>query len=539
MKFRGITIAALLLLSFARAATTDSNNEDPAEIVFEKAASPVYEAKEDRYATFLRATYLHSKGALDRSLTHFQELQEAKYTHEGYIRLLFDRGDFKAVAELVDKNPQAFEENFSDNLEVRLLVAQSMLHAGHEDKAEELFQALSQGFPDNEQVAYYTIVSYIKSNDLQQALEHISDAIKRPTLRSKHFLFYFLRSKIYMMTNQPQLALASIEESLKLFPKFDRGWLFKAMLLEQQGRAKEAITGYERFLNIVGRDENVEKQLIQLLFSEQQFDKASTYLKKMKSNTPEYFFDLALIESKAKNYVKAIQFINKAIALNKNFEKAKFLKIQILLAQKEVGRVVSFVKSWLANEPSNISLLHTFKLLSKTHVKVATVIKTLEELVKRGKQSIAMLSVLADLCQATEQHEKGIRYYTSISLLAPSPGIKSRALFHMGYLYFVTGQKELVASTLESALRLQPNHPSAYNLLAYHYAQEGKQLTKALALVNQALRLKPNCHYYLDTKGCILLKLGKKRASRAFFKKALQKAPHDKVIQQHLRLSQQ
>ena len=109
----------------------------------------------------------------------------------------------------------------------------------------------------------------------------------------------------------------------------------------------------------------------------------------------------------------------------------------------------------------------------------------------------------------------------------------------MGHLYLLTKQTERVVPTLEKALNFEPVHPSAYNLLAYHYAQEGQQLANAVQLVNKALQKKPGCYYYLDTKGLVLLKMGKRKASRTFLKQALRKAPHDKVIKEHLRQATQ
>lgn len=467
----------------------------------------------------------------EKALTPIIQHQSSPYVYESLIRLHFDQGNLLAIANLAQQ--KKLEPLFKDNLEVLLMIAQAYQSTGQEKKSESLFEQLKNKYPNNDQVAYYFAIFLIQKNKLQDGLDHLSKVLENKTLKSRHFLFLFLQSKIFMMQNDPQKALASIEKSLELFPKFDRGLLMKSLLLEQMGRINQAIDGYEKFLGVVGREPNIEKQLIQLFFSQQQYAKAGTYLKKMKSNTPEYFFDLALISLKLNDYPDALSNINQCLEKKPDFEKAKLLKLEILLLLNDSKQILNFVQSWLIEDPNNNNLLQTITLLRSKRLKTDDVITLLQNVISQKKESLTLLTYLGNLYQETKNYEKSIKTFEQALALAPSrSAIKSQLYFQIGLLHFTLKNFDKMVERLEESIACK-QHPAAYNLLAYHYAQENKYLDKALALINIALQKNPSCYYFLDTKGCILLKLGKKQEAKKLFEKALQQAPHDKTLQEH------
>lgn len=124
--------------------------------------------------------------------------------------------------------------------------------------------------------------------------------------------------------------------------------------------------------------------------------------------------------------------------------------------------------------------------------------------------------------------------------VAKDDELKSKLLFQIGYIYFVTDNQEKIEPILKEAMKYKPTYPSVYNLLAYFYAKNDKNLKEALELCEQALKSDPNCYYYLDTKGYVLLKLGNVKQAMEFFEKALSLSlatmgQQDKVVLDHLK----
>ncbi len=79
------------------------------------------------------------------------------------------------------------------------------------------------------------------------------------------------------------------------------------------------------------------------------------------------------------------------------------------------------------------------------------------------------------------------------------------------------------------------------NFLAYCYAQKGDQLDEALKLIDSALKSDPKSAAFLDTKGWVLLKMGKVKEARDTLKEAADLCKKGEescyVIERHLEIS--
>ena len=62
-------------------------------------------------------------------------------------------------------------------------------------------------------------------------------------------------------------------------------------------------------------------------------------------------------------------------------------------------------------------------------------------------------------------------------------------------------------------------------------------MQQALELIEKALQEQPNNYYFLDTKGFVLLKLGRNKEAAPVLQKALQLSPDDRVIREHLNMA--
>jgi len=493
--------------------------------------------KQYSYFQYLKGTYQHAKKDYKKAFRSFQHIlskQHSVYVFDGFLRLLYNSGQFPYIAKLQEMKKKSFTKAFDKNLDIKLIFAQTYLRLGDETKASKLFTELSKDFPDNPQVAYYTAVSLIKQKKVDEAIKFINASLKKATLKNKHFLFLFLKSKIHLQRYEHANALRAIEKSLKLFPRFDRGWLFKAILMEQLGRVQDAVQGYKRFLTIVGRDPMIEKQLIQLLFAQKDYKQASEYLKKIKSDRPEYFYDLAVMEFKARHLSQSLAHVNTALAKNKNFKKAKLLKMELLLSLDKQSQALAFMKQWLLEKPKSRGAIHTFTLLRRSKIEPKKLAATLEQVIEEHPQNMNMQAALADIYTDGNDHIKALNVYNKMLPHVKHPALKSTLLFHIGFTLFTLKQYHKIESILNKAMEYEPTHPSIYNLLAYYYAVTNQKLKTALKLIDKALSAAPNRAYYLDTKGFVLHKMGQREQSIATYEQAYKIAPLDPIIKKHL-----
>lgn len=84
-----------------------------------------------------------------------------------------------------------------------------------------------------------------------------------------------------------------------------------------------------------------------------------------------------------------------------------------------------------------------------------------------------------------------------------------RFYFQVGALLERKGDEAKSIEYLEKALELKPDYDDALNHLGYMWAEKGKNLPKARAMIEQALKAEPENPAYMDSMGWVLFKLGR------------------------------
>ncbi len=98
------------------------------------------------------------------------------------------------------------------------------------------------------------------------------------------------------------------------------------------------------------------------------------------------------------------------------------------------------------------------------------------------------------------------------------------------------GDKEGALTTLEKALKDIPYDAWVKNHLAMEYADREIKLDTALNIINEAIKYQPDNSIFIDTKGWILYKMGKKEESKIEIEKSLALNPDCKDTLEHYEL---
>src|SRR5690606_1485912 len=84
-------------------------------------------------------------------------------------------------------------------------------------------------------------------------------------------------------------------------------------------------------------------------------------------------------------------------------------------------------------------------------------------------------------------------------------------------------------------VRLDPSHAAASNDLGYSWADEGRRLDEAEALIRIAVEAEPVNHAFLDSLGWVLYKRSKFEEAREYLERAIGEAVRpDPVVVDHL-----
>jgi tetratricopeptide (TPR) repeat protein len=88
----------------------------------------------------------------------------------------------------------------------------------------------------------------------------------------------------------------------------------------------------------------------------------------------------------------------------------------------------------------------------------------------------------------------------------------------------------------EKALDMDENNTTAMNSLGYILADTDMDVLRGLRLCRRAVDKKPQSPAYLDSLGWAYFKNGELLEARTWIRRALELAPHEKEIREHLRL---
>ncbi len=183
-------------------------------------------------------------------------------------------------------------------------------------------------------------------------------------------------------------------------------------------------------------------------------------------------------------------------------------------------------------QPDNLEVLRAIQTFHLQHGRLDDFIRQLEaERIRNpdNRDAVAMLvSIYADqkrLPEATQVLD------AAKAAVANDPDL----LYYVAHLYERIDQKPTTERLLEEIVGMDPHHAAASNDLGYTWADEGKNLDRAEALVRVAVEAEPDNQSYLDSMAWVEYKRGKFVEARGFLDRAIGPANRpDPVVLDHL-----
>lgn len=106
--------------------------------------------------------------------------------------------------------------------------------------------------------------------------------------------------------------------------------------------------------------------------------------------------------------------------------------------------------------------------------------------------------------------------------------------YHRGIALDRDGQWDKAEADFEEALRLAPEQPYALNYLAYSWTEKGRNLDRARAMLERAVRVRPNDGAITDSLGWVLFRQGHLQEALRLLERATELEPDDPTINGHL-----
>ena len=159
----------------------------------------------------------------------------------------------------------------------------------------------------------------------------------------------------------------------------------------------------------------------------------------------------------------------------------------------------------------------------------------LDDLIKEHPKDVRPLDALGNILRSHERYEEARGYYSRAIELVSRPTKDNWALFYSrGVCNERLKDWPSAETDFKKALVLSPDESLVLNYLGYSWVDQGRNLKQGIEYIRQAVKLKPDDGYYVDSLGWAYYRLGNLEAAVEHLERAVELRPDDPVINDHL-----
>ena len=183
-------------------------------------------------------------------------------------------------------------------------------------------------------------------------------------------------------------------------------------------------------------------------------------------------------------------------------------------------------------QPENLQVLRAMENFYLHHAKIDDFIVKLEAERTKNPDNREAVEVLVSIYADQKRVPEATRVLAAArNAVAKDPDL----LYYVAHLYERIEQKQVTEQLLQEIVAMDPHHAAASNDLGYTWADEGRNLSRAEALVRVAVEAEPDNQSYLDSMAWVEYKRGKFTEARIFLDRAIGPANRpDPVVLDHL-----
>jgi tetratricopeptide (TPR) repeat protein len=341
--------------------------------------------------------------------------------------------------------------------------------------------------------------------------------------------------RILLEAGKVDEAMASFERAITANTAFEPAYLALASMHEARHEKEQAVAVLKKYLHHVNpRNREIRHQLVRIYVDAKDYQGARKELEDLIAEDPSDLdaqLRMALIHGEQKEYPQAIDRLNAILKVRPAELKVRDYLGYLYEESKDTQKALETYTFNIQLEPNFYEghlhlgvLYYRLKRFPEANEHLGRAI------VLNPKQPEShIVQGLAYLQQ--EQYDKS----ADVFLEGIQHNPKNADLhFNLGTAYDKLNRFDDVVRAMETAIKLDPHHADALNYLGYSYAERGIRIDQALSLTKQAVALKPENGYYVDSLGWAFFKSGQLAEALVELKRAATLVGDDPVIYEHL-----
>lgn len=417
--------------------------------------------------------------------------------------------------------------------EAREALITALLELDRVEEAREHFETLftSEETRRNLDQAYLRVAAVLgRASNRTAAIDVMQSLVAlNPTLPSAHF------AMAHLMVRGGELdrALVSANEALKYRPDWEEAALFKARILLSQKEPQKARAFYESFLND-SRDANVVRlNYARFLVDQKEWEKALEEFKRVAASLPDdadTIYAVGLLSLQNNRLEEAEKYLKRALALRPQNDQARLYLGQVAEQRKRYQEAVDWYLTVKQGD-------YYFEAQSRLGVTLAK-----QGDLDSARQHLNGVKVQNDpqRVQVALAHEQILRdarkFNEALSVLNEAiktvPGDKD-LLYARALVAEKLNKLDITERDLREILKKDPKNVNALNALGYTLTDRTTRYDEAHELLQQAMSLKPDDAFIMDSMGWLQYRLGNSKEALKYLRRALE-IRNDAEIAAHL-----
>lgn len=415
--------------------------------------------------------------------------------------------------------------------DAHLLLANILSSLKQERGAIEHYRKAIELTPDKEDAYLQLALIYLRVFEYEDAVKTLKSltALAPDSLHAYYYL-----GKAYEQMKLPKEALSYYRKVISLKPEFEPVYVDIGLSLEAQGERKEAIKSFESLLQLNPHNFSVMQHLVQLYIQENRLEDALNILKTLISRDIgglETHRKAGLVYLELERYDEAILEFEQIL---KQEPQANQIRFYLASAYEEMGEPIRAIEEFSKIPGNAYNYSDAVGHIAYLYLDNGDGEKGIDIL----KSAIAADPAKFDYYLHLAGVYEGMQRYTdALSVLLQVEdkfASEARLHFRLGILYDKVGDKEKLISRMRRVLTITPADPQALNYLGYTFVEMGENLDEALKLLKEAVSLRPNDGFILDSLGWAFFKLKKYSDAVTYLEKATQLVDDDPVMIGHL-----
>ncbi len=450
------------------------------------------------------ARFFNAKGAPDKAEEYIQKAvaidpdnQELKLLH----------ADFNFIHKNIPQAERLVDEILAErpgHVPSKALKGKILIQKKKFDAAIALFQELVRDEPNSAPYNFFLGNALIQDRRPKEGLIYISKTLD---LNPNHMLARMIMADSHFRNRDYFLAQTQVQNVLAKMPDNYNANILLGNIHAARKELGKARTVYERMIGLAPDNPSAYYRLGLVSRMENKLDKAMAHFTKaleLNSMLMDVFSQIIGIKAQNKNYKKTIQFCDSHI------QKVKDAPI-----------AVSIILNLKAN------LLFAEKKMEEGK-------QALAQSIEKNSTYITPYLTLAGIHNSQGNSAQAIGLYKDLIKNRPDQASPHSLL---GTLYEKQTNFDLAETHYKQALEINPDFIPALNNLAFLYAEQNKNLNKALELAQQAREKTGAITAIMDTLGWVYYKKGLYPSAVQEFTACIEKEPANPIFHYHLGLA--